>query len=79
MPDESDRIWIDSNGVPTERRCLGGQQVIVHYEDIPETDITVHLGIRVTTPLRTVIDREDSPSTATSTRDCPAGAEVLTR
>jgi hypothetical protein len=30
--------------------------VIVHYEDIPETDITVRHGIRVTTPLRTVID-----------------------
>jgi len=48
-------LWIDHNGCLTERRLLGGQAVIVHYDDIPESDITVVDGIRVTTPLRTVI------------------------
>jgi hypothetical protein len=41
---------------PPERKMIGGQPVIVHYGNVPEKDITVHLGIRVTTPLRTVID-----------------------
>lgn len=35
---------------------IAGQDVIVHYDDIPESDITSVDGIRVTTPLRTVID-----------------------
>ena len=57
MPDQFDaNLYFDSNGCLTERTSLGGQEVIVHYEDIPETDITVHRGIRVTTALRTVID-----------------------
>jgi hypothetical protein len=30
--------------------------VIVHYEDIPETDVTTVRGIPCTTALRTVID-----------------------
>ena len=30
--------------------------MIVHYEDIPESDMTTVRGIPVTTPLRTVID-----------------------
>lgn len=46
----------DSNGRPTERVLLGGQEVIVHYDDIPDKDLTSVHGIRCTTPLRTVID-----------------------
>ena len=49
-------IWFDSNGALTERRRLGGQEVIVHYDDLPEKDITTVRGIRCTTALRTVID-----------------------
>jgi hypothetical protein len=30
--------------------------VIVHYDDLPDTDVTTIHGLRVTTPLRTVID-----------------------
>jgi hypothetical protein len=57
MPDRFDEsLYFDSNGCLTERRWLGGQEAIVHYDDIPETDITVHNDIRFTTPLRTVID-----------------------
>lgn len=53
----SDRdIWIDANGCLTERVLLGGQDVIMHYDDIPESDVTCVDGLRVTTPLRTVID-----------------------
>ena len=55
MP-QHDEIYFDSNGCLTERVWRGGQEVIVHYDDVPETDITTVDGIRVTTPLRTVID-----------------------
>ena len=56
MPEPLDAFYIDSNGCLTERRRFGGEEVIVHYDDIPDTDITTHRGIPVTTPLRTVID-----------------------
>lgn len=54
QPDDS--IYLDANGRPTERVVLDGQEVIVHYDDIPESDITSVDGIPCTTPLRTVID-----------------------
>ena len=44
------------DGVPTERRWIGGQEVIIHYDDVPPSDITVLHGLPVTTALRTVID-----------------------
>ena len=49
-------LGFDGNGVLTERRSVGGLEVIVHYDDIPESDITTVDGIRCTTALRTVID-----------------------
>ena len=49
-------VYIDSNGCLTERIRVGSQEVVVHYDDIPESDITNIDGIRVTTPIRTVID-----------------------
>ncbi len=55
MPDDVE-FYLDSNGVPTERRWIGGQEEIIHYDDIPETDVTTVHGMRVTTPIRTVID-----------------------
>jgi len=51
-----DDIYIDSNGCPTERIRVGGQEIVVHYDDIPESDITTVDGLRCTTPVRTVID-----------------------
>ena len=39
-----------------ERVHLDGQEVHLHYRDIPESDITTLHGLRLTTPLRTVID-----------------------
>lgn len=48
--------FIDANGCPSERVVLDGQAVIIHYDDIPESDITTVNGLRCTTPIRTVID-----------------------
>ncbi len=68
-----DDIYIDANGRPTERIRVGDQEVVVHYDDIPESDITTVRGLRVTTPIRTVIDiAPDMPSTELERiiRDC---------
>ena len=54
--DRPDGLGVDRNGRLAERLRLGGQDVIVHYDDIPEKDITTVDGIRCTTALRTVID-----------------------
>ena len=51
-----DDLYVDANGCPTERISVGGHPVIVHYDDIPESDLTVVRGIPCTTALRTVID-----------------------
>ena len=56
MPELPDDIYFDSNGVLTERRSITGQNVVVHYDDIPDSDITDVQGIPCTTALRTVID-----------------------
>lgn len=50
------RFYRDGNGLLTERTWVGGQEVIVHYDDIPATDTTTVDGIPVTTAVRTVID-----------------------
>lgn len=54
--DGGDALGVDGNGVPTEVRSVGGIEVIVHHEDIPECDITTVDGIRCTTPVRTLVD-----------------------
>jgi hypothetical protein len=54
--DWRDDLGVDGNGCITETRHIGGQSVVVHYDDVPETDITVVDGVRTTTALRTVID-----------------------
>lgn len=54
--ERDEKCWVDGNGVLAERRWFGGQEVIVHYDDIPSKDRTVVDGIPVTTALRTVID-----------------------
>ncbi len=51
-----DDLFIDANGCPTERVLMGELEVIVHYDDIPEKDLTTVRGIPCTTALRTVID-----------------------
>lgn len=47
---------IDHNGCPTERLWVAGGPVIIHYGDVPLSDITTVDGIPCTTALRTVID-----------------------
>ena len=58
MPDEFPPIEITVRGParPPELMWLAGQPVVVHYDDIPEKDITTVRGITCTTALRTVID-----------------------
>lgn len=57
MADRSDDdLGSDADGCLTERVWLGGQEVIVHHDDVPESDITTVGSIRCTTALRTVID-----------------------
>lgn len=53
---ELEDLFLDGNGIPTERVLHDGRRFILHYEDIPDTDWTTLYGINVTTPLRTVID-----------------------
>lgn len=50
------KYGVDANGCPTEEFELNGGSIRMHYEDVPESDVTTVDGIRVTTPLRTVID-----------------------
>ncbi len=40
----------------TERTWIGGHEVVIHRDDVPESDVTTVKGIRCTTALRTVID-----------------------
>jgi hypothetical protein len=49
-------LGVDGNGLLMERTWLGGQEVIIHRDEVPESDITTVNGIRCTTALRTVID-----------------------
>lgn len=51
-----DELELDSNGCPTERMVVAGQEVVVHYDDVPAKDLTTVRGIPCTTALRTVID-----------------------
>jgi hypothetical protein len=56
VPDVPDDMWIDANGAPTELYRDAGREVVVHWDDVPEKDLTVVDGIPCTTALRTVID-----------------------
>ena len=66
-------LGVDGNGLLTERMRLGELEVVIHRDDVPETDLTTVDGIRCTTALRTVIDV--APEVAASdlevmVRDC---------
>ena len=56
LDDEVSPFGVDGNGQPTERRINDGTEVIVHYADVPESDLTTIHGIRCTNALRTMID-----------------------
>lgn len=69
----ADDFYVDANGCLTERVTTNGLDVVVHYDDIPESDITTINGIRCTTPLRTVIDLApelETPELKQIVRDC---------
>ena len=57
-------LGVDGNGLLTERMWLGDQEVIIHRDEVPESDITTVQGIRCTTALRTVIDMAPEISTS---------------
>ncbi|MEO8328980.1 MAG: hypothetical protein ABI586_03150 [Candidatus Nanopelagicales bacterium] len=66
-------MYVDVNGCLTEHVVLGSHEVIVHYDDVPESDITTIDGLRCTTALRTVIDiapEMDQRDLARVVRDC---------
>jgi len=54
--DPDDEYGVDANGRLTRLTDVGGVPVVIHYDDIPESDIETHHGLRVTSPLRTTID-----------------------
>ena len=71
IPD--DAFYVDANSCLTERVTTNGLDAIVHYDDIPESDITSINGIRCTTALRTVIDLApelETPEFKKIVRDC---------
>ncbi len=74
QPRPDKKLFIDENGRPAERVTVpGGMDVVVHYDEIPESDVTIVDGIRVTTPIRTMIDiatQVDSAEFARTVRDC---------
>ena len=49
-------LGVDGNGLLTERMSFGGHEVIIHRDDVPDSDVTTVKGIPCTTALRTVID-----------------------
>ena len=76
-PDESlsqaEPLGVDGNGQLIERAWLGDQEVIIHREDIPDTDVTTVRCIPCTNALRTVIDIApdiETPHLDDIVRDC---------
>ena len=73
-------VWFDGNGCFTERVEVGGREIIIHYDDVPECDKTTVDGIPVTTALRTVIDMapEVDPATLQRMLDDALGRKLFT-
>lgn len=66
-------LYVDTNGCLIERVQLGGETVLVHYDELPDSDITTINGIPCTTALRTVIDiapEVDASQLAQIVQDC---------
>lgn len=60
-PGSHQPLGVGRDGALVERALIGGVEVIIHHDHVPESDITTVQGIRCTTPLRTLIDL--APST----------------
>jgi hypothetical protein len=54
--DDPDAIYIDANGCLAERVELDGFSVVMHYDDVPDSDLTTVDGLPCTTALRAVLD-----------------------
>lgn len=52
----SEAFSVGRDGDLVEQRWLGDEPYYLHHVDLPRSDVTVHRGIPVTTPIRTVID-----------------------
>jgi len=61
VPEPHGPLGVGRDGALVERTQIGGVEVIIHHDDVPESDITTVQGIRCTTPVRTLIDL--APST----------------
>lgn len=49
-------LGVDANGCLTERVTIGSETIVLHHDDVPESDITLVGGVPCTTAIRTVID-----------------------
>ncbi len=47
---------VDANGCLTELVQIGDMRLVVHYDDVPDCDLTEVDGLPCTTALRTIID-----------------------
>lgn len=50
------RYFIDGNGCLAERVSLGDLEIVIHYDDVPDSDKTTVDGLPCTTPVRSAID-----------------------
>lgn len=50
------QLGVDANGCLTELVTIGSETIVLHHDDIPESDITLVGGVPCTTAIRTVID-----------------------
>jgi hypothetical protein len=67
------KYFIDGNGLLAERVKLGDLQIVLHYDDIPDSDKTIVKGLPCTTAVRAAIDAAgdlDQEDVNRLARDC---------
>lgn len=67
------RYFIDGNGLLAERVKFGDLEIVMHYDDIPESDKTIVDGLPCTTAVRAAIDMAgdlDQADVDRLARDC---------
>ena len=67
------RYFIDGNGLLAERVKLGDLEIVLHYDDVPDSDKTIVKGLPCTTPVRSAIDAAgdlDQADVYRLARDC---------
>ncbi len=50
------KYFIDGNGLLAERVKFGDLEIVMHYDDVPDSDKTIVKGLPCTTPVRSAID-----------------------